>query len=362
MTTILTEIGWSDANGNPLGTWTNQADLVDEGDEITLAEGVTANSRAGDDTIIYIDETAGGGDVESAGISINGTLKTGAGKDTIDTLVEFFSGINNTGTIDTGVGRDTISGDGDVTGITNSGTITTGLGGDTISGSGDVGLGINNESNGIINTGVGRDTIGAFSKGGGILNDGIINTGAGTDEISAGSLLGIAIDNSGTINTGAGADIIDASFGAVAGIKNDGTINTGAGADIINAGSGDVAGDIDINNSGTINTGAGADIIDALNGGFDGLTGGFGGGGTIDLGRGDDLIRGFGQQIVDGDRGFDTAELRIDFEENLITFGSTGSTSIDITFDSVTMSFTDVELFDFNGQEFALEQLQDIVQ
>jgi hypothetical protein len=46
MTTILTEIGWSDANGNPLGTWTNQADLVDEGDEITVAEGVTANSLA----------------------------------------------------------------------------------------------------------------------------------------------------------------------------------------------------------------------------------------------------------------------------------------------------------------------------
>ena len=361
MTTILTEIGWEDANGNSLGTWTNQGDLVDEGDEITLAEGVTANSRAGDDTISYIDENAGGGGVESAGISINGTIQTGAGKDTINTLVEFFSGINNSGTIDTGVGGDTIRGDGDVTGITNSGTIDTDVGGDTISGSGDVGTGINNESNGIINTGIGGDTIAGFSKGIGIDNDGTINTGFGGDTISGAALLGIAIDNSGIIDTGAGKDIIDAAFGAVAGIKNSGTIQTGAGADIINAGSGGLADDLDINNSGTIDTGAGKDIVDALNGGFDGLTGGFGGGGTIDLGRGDDLIRGFGQQIVDGDRGFDTAELKIDFNESLISFGSTGSTSIDITFDSVTMSFTDVEMFDFNGEEFALEQLQDMV-
>lgn len=64
---------------------------------------------------------------------------------------------------------------------------------------------------------------------------------------------------------------------------------------------------------------------------------------------------------MDGDRGFDTAELRIDFDEELITFGSTAPAFIDITFDSVTMSFTDVEVFDFNGQEFPLEQLQDMV-
>ena len=45
----------------------------------------------------------------------------------------------------------------------------------------------------------------------------------------------------------------------------------------------------------------------------------------------------------------------------IVNLSSTAPTSIDITFDSATMSFTDVELFDFNGQEFALEQLQDIV-
>ncbi len=356
MTTILTEIGWEDENGNLLGRWTNQADLVDEGDEIIVPEGVTANSLAGDDTIIGIDDNN-----LDTGISINGTIKTAAGKDTITVSGRnLFFAIDNSGTIDTGFGADTIDALGDVFGINNSGTIDTGFGADTISGNGEASTGINNESNGIINTGFGGDKIFSFGRGLGIENDGTIDTGFGGDEISAGTLLGFAIVNTGTIKTGAGKDIIDA-FGEVAGIENDGIIETGAGEDIINARSGGLSGDIDINNTGTIDTGAGNDTVDALTGGFGGLTGGFGGGGTIDLGIGDDLIRGFGQQIVDGDIGFDTAELRIDFDENLITFGSTAPTSIDITFDSVTMSFTDVELFNFNGQEFALEQLQDMV-
>ncbi len=78
MTTILTEIGWEDENGNLLGTWTNRADLVDEDNEITVASGVVANTLGGRDTI------SGGG----------------------------FTGIENSGTIITGDGRDTISGGG----------------------------------------------------------------------------------------------------------------------------------------------------------------------------------------------------------------------------------------------------------
>ena len=102
MTTILTEIGWEDENGNLLGTWTNRADLVDEDNEITVASGVVANTLGGRDTI------SGGG----------------------------FTGIENSGTIITGDGRDTISGGGSFTGrgIFNSGTISTGQGRDIISG------------------------------------------------------------------------------------------------------------------------------------------------------------------------------------------------------------------------------------
>ena len=38
MTTILTETGWEDRAKNPLGTWTNQTDCVDQGDEISEEE------------------------------------------------------------------------------------------------------------------------------------------------------------------------------------------------------------------------------------------------------------------------------------------------------------------------------------
>ena len=54
MTTQLSEIGWEDENGILLGTWTNRADVVDEGDEITVDSGVTADSLSGKDEIIGI--------------------------------------------------------------------------------------------------------------------------------------------------------------------------------------------------------------------------------------------------------------------------------------------------------------------
>ena len=270
MTTILTEIGWEDGNGNLLGRWTNQPNVVDRGDGITVDLNITAKSLSGNDSI--------------AGTNADGI------------------GIDNDGTINTGTGNDTLSGN----------TIST--------------------SPAIFN------------------NGGTINTGTGNDSLSGDGYIGIL--NRGTINTGTGDDSI---FGrGVAGINNVSTINTVAGNDSI-SGQGTLSG---ITNGGIINTGGGNDTVDAL-------TGGFSSGGTIDLGVGRDLIRGFGaqvvEQIVDGGRGFDTAELGIDFDENQITFGSTAPTSIDITFDSATMSFTDVESFDFNGQVFALEQLQDIV-
>jgi hypothetical protein len=103
MTTILTEIGWEDENGNPLGTWTNRADLVARGDEITVATGVVANTLGGDDSIFG----SGGG---LTGIDNSGAIITGDGRDTISGSAFGVEGIFNSGTISTGNGNDTISG------------------------------------------------------------------------------------------------------------------------------------------------------------------------------------------------------------------------------------------------------------
>ena len=132
------------------------------------------------------------------------------------------------------------------------------------------------------------------------------------------------------------------------------TANTLGGDDeITGTGTGDDNG-VGIFNQGTIATGIGNDTIDALTGGFDG-------GGTINLGIGSDLIRGFGDQTVNGGAGSDTAELGLVFDENQVSLSNgVGSSSIDITATASgeTMSFTDVEHFDFSGQTFSLLQLQ----
>lgn len=216
-----------------------------------------------------------------------------------------------------------------------------------------------------LNTNNGNDTITGTGFDGFFLSvSSSINTGLGNDAIT-GSGFAVGISSRGTINTGIGDDTITGSaegppddlFGST-GISNYlGTINTGAGNDTILA-SGNSLGIS--NNSGTIDTGAGNDTIDALTGGFSDSDGS----GRINLGRGDDLIRGFGdhQGNIDGGRGYDRAELGFDYDETLITFGSTNSTSIEITFDSATMSYTNIELFDFNGQTFSLESLQAMAQ
>lgn len=264
MPTQLTETGWEDANGNPLGIWTNQADTVDTGDGIRVALDVTANTLSGDDTIF-----------ESFDIN---------------------AGIINRGTIKTENGRDTISGGGRSFGIINQGIIETGNDHDTISG--------------------------RFGNIASIDNSGTIRTGAGNDEITGSEGFGTGIVNTGMIETGSGCDII-------------------SGSSIFSAG---------IDNSGMIETGKDRDTVDALSGGFSG-------GGTINLDNGDDLIRGFGTQIVDGGCGFDAAELGIEFDQTLLSLGSSPDTDIEIG----VMFFTNVEVFDFNGQEFTLEDLQGFV-
>ena len=192
--------------------------------------------------------------------------------------------------------------------------------------------------------------IGTSELGVGIKNFGTIQTVEGKDTITGnGGIAGIVNGRFGTITTGEDDDDITGSD-ALIGIENLGLIKTGDGRDII-TGSGSKSG---ISNFGTIETGDGSDTIDAFSGGFTGF-------GTINLGPDDDLIKGFGEQIVDGGDGYDTAALGFDYDEDRISLGSTADTSIDITFSGQTMSFDNVEGFDFNGQTFTLEQLQDVV-
>lgn len=273
MTAILTGTGWTTGQGISIGSWTQDADIV-EGSGffgVFVGSGTVVNTLGGNDSI--------SGDSSS------------------------FAGIQNDGIINTGSGDDSITGRG-----------------------GQVGI-LNREFSSSINTGNGNDTI-----------TGIGSTG---------------IFNSGTIDTGNGNDIIT-GIGVGVGISNarvSSYITTGNGNDII-TGSGGVIG---IQNLGTIDTGNGNDIVDALIGGFNG-------GGTILLGNGDDLIRGsqanFGSGIaqkVDGGRGFDTAELGIDF--------SLGSLSRPDGFDIAIgrMYYKNVEMFVFNDVQYDLASLQSMV-
>ncbi len=404
MTTILTEIGWENEDGIALGTWTTRHDLVNQANEIAVAPDVTVNSLAGNDIII-------GTSTEETvlpvplgfGIPVIGIYNRGGSID-VDHGNDFISGTGNgiensvgilniEGSIEGSNGEDSIFGIGTGNGgfgiYNGDSNIDGGNGEDFIFGIGTdngslTGRGVvnvrstmngGNGSDSIIGIGT-KSTVNNEGDGYGIENsEGTIDGGRGNDTISGiGNVSsdGVAIginNNSGSINGGNGNDSISGVAtgigiggrrGDVIGIVNDDIINGGNGNDSISGTATSNSSDsvtVGILNQGRINTGNGNDTVDALTGGFaaiDAL-------GEIDLGVGRDLIKGFGEQIVDGGRGFDTSELGIDFDENQITFGSTAPTSIDITFDSATMSFTDVESFDFNGQVFALEQLQDMV-
>jgi hypothetical protein len=109
------------------------------------------------------------------------------------------------------------------------------------------------------------------------------------------------IVNSDTLDTGNGKDAITGEGGEQGiGILNDGIIFTGNGKDSITG-----SGFIGILNNGVIFTGQAPDIVDAFNGGFDGDGGVF-------LGRGDDMLLGFGTGWFYGGRGTDTLILPSD--------------------------------------------------
>ena len=335
MVTKLTTVGWETANGNLLGRWSNGGDRVNRGDEIKVASEVAVDTLAGDDYIIAGSEFGKVG----VGIFNRGTIKTNHGHDSvIGSIKSNFNatGISNfRGTIDTGKGNDIVSGitleaKNQSTGIINSGTIKTEKGNDIVSGyvRGASCIGIHNY--GAIKTGLGEDLVLGNARGA--------------------SAAGIRNVRNGKIDTEEGDDLIRGT-GSNLGISNFGTIETGSGNDfVIGSVSEEVEGSgTGISNSGTIKTEDGNDTVDAFTGGF---SGGFNSLGTIDLGQGDDLIRGFGEQIVNGGKDFDTAELGIDYDQTLISLGS----SFDIQIGD--MSFTDVERFVFNDIAYSLQDLQ----
>ena len=225
-------------------------------------------------------------------------------------------------------------------GIDNSGVIVQGPGANSIVGIGSQPVGVSPAIG--IELGTWTDDADLLDLGDEIIipSEVVVNTFGGDDVIIGRD----GIVNLGTLETGEGNDAITGS-GGIVGISNFGTIKTGEGNDTI-TGSGGVVG---IDNFGIIDTGNGDDVIVGSTGS-----------GAINLGQGDDLIQGVSGQFVDGGPGFDTAELGIDYDENLISIGITGPTSIEVTSAGSTISFDNLELWDFNGQEFTLEQIQDL--
>ncbi|MBD2473094.1 hypothetical protein [Nostoc sp. FACHB-145] len=223
--------------------------------------------------------------------------------------------------------------------------------------------GIRNDYGGKINTGSGDDIItgtgGEFgivnfslSKlDGTILRQGIIDTGAGNDTITGTGNSGIG--NGGIINTGTGNDTIIGT-GSSSGISNSGIINTGTGNDTITA-----TGSFSrIDNSGTIRTEAGNDIVDAL-------TGGFVGNGSILVGDGNDIVKGFGSGLFDGGNGKD--QLLFDSGTYTLSGSANSSGFYTISYGATDMLVQNFELissanhpataFDFNsviGQTFTV--------
>ena len=202
---------------------------------------------------------------------------------------------------------------------------------------------VNQETGKLLGTWTNYDDLVDLGDGIIVPSEVVVNTFEGDDSIIGTSEL-VGIVNLGTIETSGGDDTITGTGGLV-GITNFGSIITGDGDDII-TGSGGVVG---IDNFGMIETGGGDDLIVGSTGS-----------GVINLGQGDDLVRGVSGQFIDGGPGFDTTELGIDFDENLISIGVTGPTSIELTSAGETTSFDNVELWDFNGQEFTLEQIQEL--
>lgn len=289
--------------------FTPRSDRAESLEGWELAPGSSVDTLSGDDTIItiYSPDTH----PFSGGISNGGLIETGDG---IDTL-EGHGGIGNSGIIHTGALSDTVIGIGGFIddygqeGLINSGIINSGAGDDFIRGSGTYRqMGINNT--GTIYSGPGNDEIrGGTGEGTAIHNSRMIRTASGNDRIFGwAEYQGISNTSSGSITTGEGNDIIETNADCPLPIDNLGLIDMGAGSDtilapsisnegIIHLGDGNdriisppenYYGNGSIYNTGLITTGAGSDIVDMIDGIY------IYGKGTLDMGTGNDTLRGFG--------------------------------------------------------------------
>ncbi len=244
--------------------------------------------------------------------------------------------LNNPGAkILAGTGNDSITANG-IFGLENSGLIDMDHGDDAIYASGGPGTGLSNQA-GTILMGTGNDLIRVYGQFNAISNfeKALIDAGFGNDRIEGhGGITGVSNAQNGTLLTGGGEDVIWAS-GGLSGVNNEGLIDMGYENDSLtgfsvvnpfissnNIGSG-------IYNSGHIDMGGGDDWVRGIGGSItDGITGG----GTVDLGSGNDRFSAFGNQTVEGGFGFDMLLLDGSFDaeldRNLPSVSLGGSASI----------------------------------
>jgi hypothetical protein len=330
------------------------------------------------------------GDQDGGSITIgdgNNNSIFGKGVDeTLDRSGGIFNNVNATISIGNG-NNNSITGEGEFwNGIWNRGSITMGNGNNnSISGTGisDVAYGLyndrfivstefyssnitmgNGDNNSMIGIAEGIGSIGLFNEfacsitmGNGDHNF-MIGTAEGDNSIglsnggfgsgSPSDLLGDPSNATITMGNGDNHSITGIAEGSGSiGILNysECSITMGDGKDTLTG-----MGDIGILNDGTINMGGGKDTVIA-DGGFDGS-------GTIYLGDGNDLIQGFGKQIVDGGNGKDTADLGIAYDSGILSPVVGDPFGIQIG----EMVFTSVEQFVFSGDiTKTLAELQAVV-
>ena len=181
-------------------------------------------------------------------------------------------------------------------------TVKTLAGHDKVEGTNTDGVGILINDTSTLDTGAGNDVItgtgGEHRIGIAITNGSRLDTGAGNDVVTGtGGFYGIVFDDIGTLDTGDGNDVVTGTGGEYFGIGIfGGSILTGAGNDVV-AGTGGQCG-IGIYNGSILDTGAGNDVVDALKDGFCGN-------GTVRLGAGNDILKGFGEVNAFGGSGRD---------------------------------------------------------
>lgn len=185
--------------------------------------------------------------------------------------------------------NDTVVGAGGAGGSGAPGGGTGGTGG-TGGAGGAGGTGINVECSSTIATGDGCDSITGTGGTGGAGGDGGTGDTGGNGGVGGNGGAGIYVSKSSSIDTGCGDDTITGVGGAGAiGGDSGGTGGTGGTGGSQGAG---------IWNKGLIKTRDGCDTVDALSGGFAGC-------GSYYLGKGDDIVKGFGTGTFYGESGCD---------------------------------------------------------